>query len=199
MEVRHFDKDETGRDIPHGIVGEDVPACRANDLVQVRARLTAPAYCYLLALHPNGQVQCYIPADDKTRPPRLSEIAYPADPGEGSPLADGTGLQAFVLLAFERSMPPYREWLDRVGTLPWRPSGPDAEGVWRFDGHTFERIDPLARSEPRKLVLPLQSAFDATCRFLAAQPEVRAIEARAFPVQPLVGPVGPAPIMVIEK
>src|SRR5262249_48235092 len=151
MEVLHFVEDERGHASACGIVGEDVLACRADDVVKVGARLTAPAYCYLIALHPNGQAQCYFPRDEDAPPPRLGEIASPADPDPYSPLTDGIGLQAYVLLASEEPLPSYRAWLGQLGPLPWGPTGPDTEGVWRFDGRTFEQIGPRERSEPRKL------------------------------------------------
>jgi serine/threonine protein kinase len=197
MEVRLVE-DATGQRMSR-VVGNEVAACRAEDMVRILARLAAPAYCYLIALHPNGQIQLYFPADEKAPPPSLSEIVYPPDPNEGSPLTDGTGLQAFVVLASEQPLPPFREWRNRVGPLPWRSTGPDAEGVWRFDGRKLEPIIPQVRSEPRKLAPTKQPAFDETCRFLADCAEARAIEARAFPVRPGSGPMCPAPTTESKK
>ena len=88
-----------------------------------------------------------------------------------------------MLLASEEPRPSYRKWLDQLGPLPWGPTGPDAEGVWRFDGRTFERIGPRERSEPRKLAGSSHPGFVATCQFLATRPGVHAIQAWAFPVR----------------
>ena len=113
-----------------------------------------------------------------------------------SPLTDGTGLQGFALVASEEPLPPYREWSGGRGPLPWRPTGPEAEGVWRFDGRTVEPIGPVTRGVPRKLAGPGPPAFAATCRLLASRPQARAIEAWAFPVRGKTGSErhGPAAI-----
>ena len=55
-------------------------------------------------------------------------------------LNDGVGLQAFVLVASQKPLPPYGEWKARVGPLPWRSTSDG--GIWRYDGQWFE---PLGR------------------------------------------------------
>jgi serine/threonine protein kinase len=166
-----------------------------NDSVQIHATLTVPAYAYLIALHPKGELQLYYPESEETPPPLASKIDCPMQTGEDEfqvnrPLTDGTGLQAFVLVAASRPLPPYREWIKNLKSpLPWRPTASVADGVWRCDGPgTFKRqISPLAqtkRSENQKSRTSAPSAFVDTCIALAKVPGIKAIQAWAFPVRP---------------
>jgi hypothetical protein len=177
-----------------GTVGETANACLENDSVRIHVTFSAPAYAYLIALHPSGQVQRYYPKNDDIAPPLVVQITYPEQKVEGepdsqynSPLTDGTGLQAFVLVASSQQLPPYRDWFkDLEHSLPWQPSEPDDPGVWRFDPpSSFTRRDtpPKVRSEPRKSATDAPLAFVKTCKALAGRPEVKAIQAWAFPVQ----------------
>jgi len=164
-----------------------------NDSVQIHATLSAPGYAYLIALHPNGDFQRYYPDSDDTPPPLASLIVSPAQTDDAKyqvtcPLTDGTGLQAFVLIVSDRPLPPYRDWIKGLGmALHWQPSGSDAEGVWQFDGRLFRRLDPLppmTPSDARRSSTTAPPTFANTCKFLAGRPEVKTIQAWAFPVRP---------------
>ena len=128
-----------------GRIGAESQAGQAEDEVRVSARLNEPAYCYLIALHPNGQTQLYYPEDATRPPPRAAELSYPLQPELVSPLSDGVGLQAYVLVASRRPLPPYAAWRARLGTLPWQSTG--AAGVWRYDGRAFDRLNRSSRAE----------------------------------------------------
>jgi serine/threonine protein kinase len=194
LEIRHYRDDPVQGPLLIGLIGADSQHCWFDDAVRVRARLSAPAYGYLIALHPNGQTQLYYPENETTPPRRFLELSYPAGAELYSPLTDGTGLQAFALVVTEQPLPPYREWIDRGGALPWRPAGSDAEGVWRYDGRSFERLDPGQRSNPRRLAAPAPPFFVEACRSLATRPEVRSIQAWAFPVRPKATPATATPL-----
>jgi hypothetical protein len=172
-----------------------------NDSVRIHAELSAPAYAYLIALHPNGQLQRYYPDRDDTPPPRTREIVSPPQTDEVDyqvtlPLTDGTGLQAFMLVVSDRPLPPYRDWIEKLGRpLPWQPSEADADGVWLFNGTPpIQRKDSVTttRSTARKSRMTAPRCFAETCTLLAARPEVKAIRAWAFPVFPATFPVLPA-------
>jgi len=166
-----------------------------NDSVRIRAKLNAPAYAYVIALHPNGQFQRYYPGSDDMLPPRTNEIVCPAQTDDAEyqvtrPLTDGTGLQAFVLIVSDRPLLPFRDWIKAVGpSLPWKPSEADADGVWRFDGSaSIKRQDlppPPTRSGARKSRTTTPPTFVETCKVLDRRPEVKAIQAWAFPVRPV--------------
>jgi serine/threonine protein kinase len=191
MEIHHYRDDPAQGPVLIGIVGTDRQYCLLNDAVRIRAKLSTPAYGYLVALHPNGQTELYYPQSQSTPAPPFSELSYPSAADLYSPLTDGAGLQAFALIVTDRPLPPYREWIDRGGDLPWGPTGSIAEGVWRFDGRSFERLDPELRSQPRQFTVPAPALFARACRSLAARPEVRAIQAWAFPVRAKAEPVMP--------
>jgi hypothetical protein len=138
MELEHSREDES-----LGTIGmDDSSACLFDDEIHIRARLNAPAYFYLIALHPTGDIELYYPegeseeAAEATPPPLSHDLSYPSDPlGKDlkSPLTDGVGLQAFVLVASRKPLPPYSEWKKaRLGNLPWAAT--KAEGVWHYDG-----------------------------------------------------------------
>jgi hypothetical protein len=167
-----------------GTIGvDDTSDCLFDDEVRIRARLSAPAYCYLIALHPNGSTQLYYPegeAAEATPPPLSDRLSYPFGKNR-SPLTDGVGLQAYVLVASREPLPPYREWNARLGNLPWGAT--QSDGIWHYDGQQYERL-PKRRSQPRPATSDVPAPFESTCGALAKVPGIDAIDAWAFPVLP---------------
>ena len=97
-----------------GRIGIDVFEGRyQNDDVRVHARLSAPAYCYVIALNPDGKDQLFFPEDPSTPPPARAQIDAPADSFIGFGLTDGVGLQGVVLVALEAAPTGLR----RVGQM----------------------------------------------------------------------------------
>ena len=116
-------------------------------------------------------------------------LGFPHDPAAGFGLTYGVGLQAFVLVASLRPLPPYSVWRRALIDFPWKPT--QAKGVWRYDGDSF-RTD-VQRGEVRSLA-GLPTPLVAACRALESRPGVDAIHAVAFPVQTKSGTDGrPAP------
>jgi predicted Ser/Thr protein kinase len=177
MELEHIRDRRTSL----GTIGvSDTTPCRADDDVRIRVRLNGPAYCYLIALHPDGTTQLYHPESDASPPQPSDLLSYPLG-NDLSPLTDGVGLQAFVLVAARDPLPSYSEWLTRLGSIPWgRTSSP---GIWHYDGRQFERL-PRRRSAPRTGAEAVPALFESACRALADAPGVDAIDAWAFPVAP---------------
>ena len=170
---------------PVGTLGITTFAGRfPSDDVRVTARLSAPAYYYLIALNPDGRDQLCVPADAATPPRVAASVTFPPGPDEGFGLTDGAGLQAFLLVASRRPLPPYRVWRSRLGGLPWRPTV--ADRGWRYDGLQFEPLteeDEAIRGSIRKLS-SLPGPFQAVCAGLRDRPDVDAIRAVCFPVHP---------------
>jgi hypothetical protein len=168
-----------------GAIGSHVFAGRLDDDVRVHARLTRPAYCYLIALNPDGTPQLCVPADESTPPRRSSEVIFPPDPTDGFGLTDGVGLQAFVLFASRDPLPSYRDWLAHLGGLPWQATA--ADRGWRFEGGNFVPLTHFDgdRGSVRKLA-DLPGPFAAVCRAIKikSSPGTTSIQAVAFPVQP---------------
>ncbi len=158
-------------------------ALQVNDDVRVAAELSAPAYCYLIALNPDGTVQlCHPTGGDgagapAVRPARGDEARYP--PEANAFVLDSPGLQAFVLAASRKPLPPYREW-PGADALPWGVVKDGGAWRWHFDGHGFTRFpQERGRLEAREGVPPpLERLRD----FFVKRPEFEAIQIIAFPV-----------------
>jgi hypothetical protein len=171
-----------------GRIGESREPILLNDLLKVSIRLSARAYCYLVALNPNGQVQLCLPKASDRPSPSL-ELRYPIrEPGQVVPkyfpLNDGTGLQVFVVLASRRPLPPYAQWTGSDGLKRrWKPVAADeVHAVWRYRDGEVTPDGSIPRGEPRTRSGP--PPFKEICEFLKDRPEVEAIEAIAFPVRP---------------
>jgi tRNA A-37 threonylcarbamoyl transferase component Bud32 len=156
-----------------------------DDDVRVLAKLSAPAFCYLLALNPDGRVQLRDPDEPTVRPVRAVEVVDPSDPRTYFTLNDGVGLQGFVLIASRTPLPPYADWPPR-GALErlWKQTGSriEAAGAWRFDGRTFRPLGRAERGSERTLPVPPQ--FEAVCQFLRDRAGADGVHAVAFPVHP---------------
>jgi hypothetical protein len=163
-----------------GPIGPDLPSAQLEDDVRVHARLSAPAFSYLIALNPDGREQLCYPKDPNAAPLRSTEIDYPVDPLRGFALTDGKGLQVFVLVTSHQPLPPYSVWRGQLKDLPWRSTV--VEGVWRYDGHRFNSGTHLSRGGERRLA-DLPPELGSACLALQSGPGIEAIRAIAFPVQ----------------
>ncbi|HEX8199704.1 MAG TPA: serine/threonine-protein kinase [Isosphaeraceae bacterium] len=174
MEVLHFRRPK----LELGRIGFDSYAGRfQDDDVRVKAEFSAPAYCYLIALNPDGTVQFCPPADEGKRPQPLTELTYPT--GElFFGLTDGVGLQAFVLLASRSPLPSYAEWKSRHEPVPWETI-PSDKGVWLYDGVSY---DPMGQSRGQERPSGCPKPFANACNTLRSRPDFEAIRALAFPV-----------------
>jgi serine/threonine protein kinase len=164
---------------PEGIIGINAFAGRFAQDTRIQVRLSLPAYCFLIALNPDGSIQLCSPETPATAPSATTAIDFPSDPASGFGLTDGVGTQAFVLVASTQPLPPYAQWSRKLGGLPWKAA--ETEDVWRYDGRSFDH--DTQRGEVRRLA-NLPPPLEATCRSLQAGPGVEAIRALAFPVKP---------------
>ena len=134
----------------YGFVGDRAFEAVEGDFVRVSATISQPAYCFLVALNPDGTIQlCYPPGSDEKpdetiAPPRTDRIEYPARSSRYYALTDGRGQQAFVLFAAREPLPPFNEWCARLDGAPWLDqvrlgvSG----GVWGFDDREVHPVLP---------------------------------------------------------
>jgi predicted Ser/Thr protein kinase len=166
-----------------GRIGIDVFGGRyQDDDVRVHARLSAPAYCYVIALNPDGKDQLFFPEDPGSPPPRRAQIDAPADSLIGFGLTDGAGLQGVVLVASRQPLPAYAEWVKGLASLPWKPD--PSTGVWRFDGERFDSApEPDHPRGPQRTLADAPKTFVETCRAFHGRPGVAAMAALAFPVR----------------
>jgi predicted Ser/Thr protein kinase len=180
FEIKHYRGIDAPEDL--GTIGVTSREATCEDSVRAIARLDRPAYCYLIALNPDGGVQLCEPAEPTAAPSPRAEIHFPADAGSGFSLTDGAGIQAFVLLAANRPLPPFGQWT-QAGSLRWR-SVP-AEGVWQFDGHQISRLGGVQRGEIKRL-FDSPRPFAQLCAELQNLDGIDAVQAIAFPVKPKV-------------
>jgi hypothetical protein len=156
---------------------------RVDDDVRIEVELSTPAYCYLLALNPDGTVQLCHPTGDggagapAVRPARGDVIHYP--PESHAFVLDAAGLQGFVLAASKKPLPPYREW-PGADAIPWGAVTDGGAWRWHFDGQSFTRFPrERGRLEAREGVPPV---LEKLRDFFVKRPEFEAIQIIAFPV-----------------
>jgi len=174
-----------------GRIGIDVFEGRyQDDDVRIHARLSAPAYCYVIALNPDGKDQIFFPEDPGTPPPARAQIDAPAGSVEGFGLTDGVGLQGVVLVASRQPLPSYGEWVKGRASLPWKPD--PSTGVWRFDGERFDSApEPEHPRGPRRPLADAPKSFVETCRAFHSRPGIAAMQAVAIPVRQAAKPGDP--------
>ena len=95
------------------------------------------------------------------------------------------GLQAFVVVASDRSLPAYESWKTQVpGGLAWSPV--DREGLWTYDSAAPSEAARF-RGKLRGEILRRESAPEALvslCDRLRRSPGVTLVRTVAFPVKP---------------
>jgi hypothetical protein len=187
--VMHYKELGDGRRVvPHGTISEtslarDPP--RLKDVVRVHVRLSRPAYSYLIALNPDGKAELCLPAGGIIPNAPRRELDFPEDSRDYFGLTDGVGLQAFVVVASDRSLPAYESWKTQVpGGLAWIPV--DREGLWTYDSAApseAARFRGKLRGEiVRRELAP--EVLVSLCDRLRRSPGVTLVHAVAFPVKP---------------
>ena len=143
-------------DDPVGVIGLNASEGRLGQDARVRVKLEMPAYCFVIALNPDGKTQLCYPESPTIRPPATAEIDYPADPESGFPFTDGVGTQVFVAVASSKPLPSYAEWSKALADLPWKTA--PINTAWEFDGRQFTRPDRPRGSSP-----PVRSPAGGRC------------------------------------
>jgi tRNA A-37 threonylcarbamoyl transferase component Bud32 len=188
-----------GEDHWNGAIGKKVFVARIGERVVIRAELSEPAYCYLVACNFDGRVKLLSPCDEATaeelpdkKPEQVKQLRYPPPtlagpktPSEqrGIQLDDDAegGLQAYLVVASREPLPAYRDWSSARGKPPWRKL-PPTDGVWRSSGETLDPVTPGEGLKRGSIVtLKGQPPLIELCRWAAGQDVV--VEAIAFPVK----------------
>jgi hypothetical protein len=145
LDVVHFKRLPDDGAMKAGTLGNDSFATTLGDQVELTAKLSRPAYAYLLAFDPDGKIELCFPADENLAPPLTDHPSYPSARGDVRyGLTDGAGLMAFAVVASSEPLPPYREW--RKKGSPPRSTVPAVAGeVWLFDGKWLEAMTPSGR------------------------------------------------------
>jgi hypothetical protein len=195
FEIRHFPKLDAEHFDPRrvGILGRSSFAPREDDEVTVRAELSEPAYSYLIAFRPDGTAELCDPDDEDVRPPRKPQPLYPlaTKSDERYRLSEGAGLHAFALVVSRQPLPPYRQWKQSIGEIPWAARLPCEPGVvWQVDG---QGLQPLLADDPsgtRGKGVKARGAGGPAARlasWLRGLPGVDVVTLEAFPVEPASG------------
>ncbi len=143
IDVQHFARKGQDDADPRGLLGERSFATTLGDQVTVEAKLSRPAYAYLIAFRPDGMVELCFPASEDEPPSPTDGPRYPPlgkrDVCYG--LSDGAGLMVFAVLASDRPLPPFREWAAK-NRAEWQPAEGKAGEVWWDDGDLLDTLTP---------------------------------------------------------
>jgi hypothetical protein len=130
---------------PVGVLGEEVFVAHADDMVRVSARLSRPAFAFLIAFRPEGEPELCFPEKEEEPPPKTDKPAYPLPPkGGGYGLNDGTGLEAFALVVSSQPLPAFKEWWSRCRDCPWKKEEAPLGVVYRANGE--DAVEVLAEA-----------------------------------------------------
>lgn len=145
VQITQIVRNAAGVHEPWGVVGRDSYLLRFGDGVQLRAKLSQPAYCYWLSFSPDGEMDVCFPNDADQPPPLTDSPVYPsADrPNVVYGLNDALGLQGFVLVVSETPLPSYNAWRKARPACPWPPAGQFAPTAIRRHNGEWEEAAPL--------------------------------------------------------
>jgi hypothetical protein len=152
IDIEHYARLNDSEAVPRGILGKQSFTPRLGDQVTIDARLTRPAYCFLLAFRPDGVAELCFPESDAQPPQKTDRVRVPSRADARYGLQEGTGLWVFGVVASHKPLPAYR---DVVAQQPpaWSPPAATADAdhseaaissvVWWYDG---ELLDALTAS-----------------------------------------------------
>jgi serine/threonine protein kinase len=192
LRVMHHARTPDGKEsTSRGALGEKSFTTRFRDQVTIRVELSEPGHFYLIAFNADGGEQLLWPAGEDNKPlpdavpDRQSRLHFPLG-GQRFTLNDERqgGLQAFVVLASRRPLPPYAEWKRQRGPVPWVWHRPGKK-VWQADDRGTYEVMP-GEGADRGSIEPAPGAppLERLCRALRVA-GVEVVEAIAFPVQSL--------------
>jgi hypothetical protein len=144
-------------DIPQGNLGDTSFSAFLGDRVHLAAKLSRPAYAYIIAFRPDGVMELCFPNSENTEPPLTDTPRYPA-PGvfnKAYSLLEGTGLWVFAVVASESPLPAYKKWLESR-KIDWHREEASTGCIWRYDGSVLEINTPrgIVRGKDDDLIGP---------------------------------------------
>jgi hypothetical protein len=143
LDVLHATGINDKRSGPRRVLGRETFAATTADDIKVTARLSRPAYCYLIVFRPDGQDEVLYPQGADLAPELTDLPHYPArDRGKVYGLTDGTGLWLVALVASDEKLPPYAAWRRQHPGGPWTRSDGEPNVVWFDDGNWLEEMTP---------------------------------------------------------
>jgi serine/threonine protein kinase len=144
LDVSHYATTPDGNE-PRGVLGKESFSPLRGDRVQLVAKLSRPGYGYIIAFRADGELELCFPNDEDTVPPLTDTPRYPLTDGvKAYGLREGTGLWVFAVVASEKELPTYRQWL--ASRKPnWKRESAALGEVWQYDGAVVERLLPGQR------------------------------------------------------
>jgi serine/threonine protein kinase len=177
-----------GHSAPRQRLGEGSIVTFLNDFVSVETRLSQPAFAFLIAFRADGKEELCFPDKPDKVPPKTDHFRFPpASTGMDYQLEDGTGLQAFAVVASSQPLPSFQEWWSRQG-CPWQKSEAPPDVVWRtLDGLEVEALtaDPSDKRGTKEVRGKTPVMKLAT--WLKQRPRVEAAAVLGFAVMPKGG------------
>lgn len=112
-------------------VGIDLPKLSENrryeltteHAIAVSAELSRPGYGYIVLYRPDGTSQLLCPKNDEEVPQSSVSLEYPSRGNKTAyRLEEGPGVWALAIIASDKPLPRYRDWLLEHGAAPWTKS-----------------------------------------------------------------------------
>jgi hypothetical protein len=143
LDVMHLESIADSKSRMRGVLGKEVFGASPEDDIKVTARLSRPAYCYLIVFRPDGVDEALYPQGADATPERIEEPHYPSnDRTKVYGLTDGQGLWLVALVASEQPLPSYADWRRQHPSGPWEKSDGEPGVVWLDDGNWLEAVTP---------------------------------------------------------
>jgi serine/threonine protein kinase len=184
LDVEHYATVKGQRDPRPRLLGKDSFVTHYNDGVEVEARLSRPAYAFLIAFRPDGTEELCLPEKPDKAPPQTERLRFPTTAENDYGLEEGTGLQAFAVVASSQPLPSFQQWWSRQG-CPWQQTETPPDVVWRsLDGTQIEGLiaAPFGLRATREVQGKAQVARLTT--WLKERPRVEAVAVLGFAVMP---------------
>lgn len=189
LQVMHF-REAKGEEIADqlGLIGLKSFVTRHSDEVKLTVKLSGPGYLYLIGFNFDGKEQLLWPTREQEAPAQRTTLDFPENRNERWDLNDKaqSGLQAYVVAASSKPLPPYREWRTGRTGVSWQPL-PPGKTVWEADP---EGAYPLTQglSPDRGSIKKVAGGppLAELCQALLGG-GVEVVEAIAFPVLPKEG------------
>jgi hypothetical protein len=179
-------------------VGDPLFTPRYGDAVTLEVKLSAPAYCYILAFNFHGSEEVLWPVDEKgspsarLAPPQAERVHFPLSGRlylelEKEKEGARSGLQAYAAAASPRPLPPFGQWRKGRSGADWK-SLPAGQTVWEADAKgAYAYVLGVGADRAVLRQGPGTPPLAALCQALFGD-GVEAVEAVAFPVLPKEGP-----------
>jgi serine/threonine protein kinase len=188
LDVEHFANVRGQFDVPRGRMGRDSFAAQRGDSVTVKARLSHPAYAYLLAFRPDGTEEVCFPENEDEPPPPTDTPRYPLSESRqfNYGLDEGEGLQVFALVVSSLPLPSYRAWRARLEPSPWKKDETPADVVWRDNGVEVAALipEPPGNERGKGREVKGKTLVAELTDWLRRGPDVETVEAVGFAVLP---------------